>query len=398
MSVFLPRNWTIRVRLTVLYGGLFFLAGAILLAVTYLLLKQTLDGRTTRIPDNVDVGQLRELLPRSIDPEALRRVMDQFSQAQEEFRAETLDSLLTQGVIALGLLGVVAVGFGWLVAARALRPLHRVTETARRIGAVGLAGRGLHERIALTGPRDEIRELADTFDQMIDRLDRSFDGQRRLVASASHELRTPLAINRALIELAVTAPDASPDVRKLGDSLLTINGRHERLIDGLLTLADSENGLTEESSVDLAEVARHVSSVSAPAAAEAGVEIRTDLAPGPVRGDPVLLERLTHNLVENAVRHNRRGGWLSVTTRSGPDGRAELVIANTGPVVQGYQVETIFQPFRRLSGERASPGRGFGLGLSIVAAVARTHGGVVSAVPRAGGGLVVTVTLPLSPG
>jgi signal transduction histidine kinase len=213
------------------------------------------------------------------------------------------------------------------------------------------------------------------------------------VANATHELRTPLAINRALIELSITDPAASADTR-LGDSLLTINTRHERLIDGLLMLADSENPITDWSTLDIAEMAGHVAEVARPAAGEAGLELVTELTEAPARGDPVLLERLTQNLVDNAIRHNRPGGWLRVLTRRTPDGAAELTVTNTGPTVPSYEVETIFQPFRRLSGERASPERGFGLGLSIVAAVARAHRARVSATPRDGGGLVVSVTLP----
>jgi signal transduction histidine kinase len=389
----LPRNWTIRVRLTVVYGGLFFLAGAVLLVATYLLVKQSLDVRGVRVAQPAAMDRLPDVIRARFDPQALAKVMEDIERDQRQFRSETLNALITQGSIALGLVGVVAVAFGWLVADRVLRPLHRITETAGRIAGAGPAGRGLHERIALAGPRDEITKLADTFDSMLERLDRSFDGQRRFVANASHELRTPLAINRALIELAVTRPDASDEIRRLGDSLLAINARHERLIDGLLTLADTENALGERSRVDLADVAGHVAREAAPVATDASVEVTTDLAAAPTTGDPVLLERLVQNLVENAIRHNRSGGRVAVCTRGSGDA-AELVVTNTGPVVPPYEVPTIFQPFRRLSGERASADRGFGLGLSIVAAVAVAHGGRVSAVPQDGGGLTVTVTLP----
>jgi signal transduction histidine kinase len=389
-----PRNWTIRVRLTVLYGGLFFLAGAVLLGVTYLLVKQSLGARgafgfagpgfADRVPD---------LIRNRATPEALANLQADLRSEQEAFRNQTLDSLLTQGGIALGIVGVAAIGFGWLVADRVLRPLHRITDTAARIAASGNASQGLHERIALAGPRDEITKLADTFDEMLERLDRSFDGQRRLVANASHELRTPLAINRALIEVAVSRPDAPEETQRLGESLLAINARHERLIDGLLTLADSENAVTERSALDLADVAAHVAAASAGSAADAAVQVSTELEPAPTMGDPVLLERLVQNLVENAIRHNRSGGWVQIATRTA-FGRAEIAVVNTGQVVPPYDVETIFLPFRRLSGERASPDRGFGLGLSIVAAVARAHGGTVGATPHEGGGLVVTVSLP----
>jgi signal transduction histidine kinase len=401
MKMLLPRNWTIRVRLTVLYGGMFFLAGSVLLGVTYLLVKQSLEARGVgAFPDRGVASQLErlpEIFGAPLDRSSVEQIAQEFRRQQEAFRQQTLDSLLTQGGLALLLVGVAAVGFGWLMADRVLRPLHRITDTAARIAAAGAADRGLAERIAMTGPRDEIKTLADTFDSMLERLDRSFDGQRRFVANASHELRTPLAINRALIELAVTRPEASTDTRQLGESLLSINARHERLIDGLLMLADSENAVTERTAVDLADVAAHVAETAGAEAAEAGVTIATTLSAAPTTGDPVLLERLTQNLVENAIRHNvATGGRCEIATGRTRDGRSELVVTNTGPAVPRYELETIFQPFRRLSGERASPGRGLGLGLSIVAAVTRAHGGQVAATPGEGGGLVIRVTLPVS--
>lgn len=394
-------RWSIRVRLTVLYGGLFFLAGAVLLGVTYLLVQQSLEARLSPGRAGADFRPIRTAgatnpLVRLGDGREVNvaEAIEAFRAEQERFRQDTLDSLLTRGGVALAGVGVIAGAFGWLVAGRALQPLHRITDTARRIAATDRAGRGLHERIALPGPRDEVKELADTFDSMLERLDRSFDGQRRFVANASHEMRTPLALNRALVELAVTKPDASPEIRRLGESLLAVNERHERLIDGLLMLADSENAVSDPVSVDLAEVAGHVLELSADAATAAGVDMLSTLDSAPTTGDPILLERLTQNLIENAVRHNSpSGGWLSVETSTLDDGVA-LTVSNSGPTVPRYEIETLFQPFRRLHGERLGPSRGFGLGLSIVRAVARAHGGDVSAEPREGGGLVVTVTLP----
>ncbi len=366
---------TLRARLTLLYGALFFIAGAALLGVTYLLVNRSLD--TTfgdEDPRRPGTGQVSSEL------------VEQVRAQQEQTQQAALDSLLTQGGLALLGVGVLAAGFGWLVAGRALRPLHRITETAGRIA--NSTGRGLHERIALTGPSDDVQQLADTFDKMLEHLDRSFDGQRRFVANASHELRTPLAINRTLIELAITQPDAPAPTRQLGDSLLTVNARHERLIDGLLTLADSENEITERIPVDLAEVARHV----VEQAAAGDLVVKSTLDPAPTAGDPVLIERLTQNLVENAVRHNEPCGWLAVRTAT-IDGVATLAVTNTGPVVPEFEIESLFQPFRRLN-IRADGERGFGLGLSIVRAIARAHRGEATAAPRATGGLTVTVTLP----
>lgn len=380
-------RWTIRVRLTVLYGGLFFLAGAVLLGVTYLLMAQRLETR----PDPTDLAaRTDQVIDRfGENGDLLRQAIRDAQAERERLREEALESLLTQGAIALGGVGVVAGAFGWLVAGRALQPLQRITDTARRIAGANGARPGLHERIELEGPRDEVKELADTFNVMLERLDRSFDGQRRFVANASHELRTPLALNRALVELAVTRPDAAAETKRLGESLLTVNERHERLIDGLLTLADAENEVAERSPVDLGEVAGFVLDQ----AKAAGLEVLRQLAPAPTRGDPVLLERLAQNLVENAIRHNTPDGWLAVTTETA-NGWAVLTVANTGPVVATYEVESLFQPFRRLRRDRVDAGRGFGLGLSIVRAVAVAHGGSARAVPREGGGLTVTVALP----
>ncbi|WP_405429083.1 sensor histidine kinase [Micromonospora sp. NBC_00617] len=384
------KRLTIRARLTLIYGGLFLLAGMVLLAVTYVLVDQ-------RMPQPFGVS-LRDLpkvgvtTPSSGNGQNIEMLRTLVEQAQDEAKRSAMESLLTQGGIALVVVSAVAIAFGWLLAGRALQPLHQVTDTARRIAGADTAGRGLHERIALVGPRDEVRELADTFDEMLERLDRSFDGQRRFVANASHELRTPLALNRALVELAITRPDASAETRRLGESLLAVNERHERLIDGLLTLADSENELTDRTPVDLAEVCAHVTDQAGKQAPDLPVHL--SLAPTPVTGDPVLLERLTFNLVENALRHNlATNGWVEVRTGL-VGGRPTLTVTNTGPVIAGYDVETMFQPFRRLSRERVAGARGFGLGLSIVRAVTRAHGGGVDAQPRAGGGLTVTVTLP----
>lgn len=373
---------TIRTRLTVVFGGLFLLAGAVLLAVTYALVA-------TRLQQNrlsLWIGGSGD--PSGLDTAAIGTMVDDY---QRTVRDSALYSLLTQGALALILVSVVAVAIGWLVAGRALHPLQEITGTARRIAGADSAGRGLHERISLDGPKDEVRELASTFNQMLERLNRSFDGQRRFVANASHELRTPLALNRALVELAMTRPGAPAEVRQLGESLLAVNERHERLIDGLLTLADSENEVTDRTPVDLADVARHVADQIA---GPSDVRVELDLAPAPTAGDPVLLERLTQNLVENAVRHNvSDDGWLSVTTGL-VDGRATLRVSNSGPVVPDYELETIFQPFRRLNRDRIAGGRGFGLGLSIVRAIAHAHGGTVLATPRRGGGLTLLASLP----
>lgn len=371
---------TIRARLTLLYVVLFTLAGLALLAITYFLVQRQMSTN----PFDAKLV-LTDLMQVKGDLKELRQLLQ--TKAQEANEA-TLTTIITQGGIALALILAAATGVAWVIAGRALHPLHQITATAGRIAA-GVAGRGLHERIALAGPKDEVKQLADTFDAMLSRLDHSFDGQRRFVANASHELRTPLALNRALVELAITRPDASADARQLGESLLKVNERHERLIDGLLMLADSESPVTEQTPVDLADIAEYV----VEALPAGGPTVTSMLDPAPVTGDPVLLERLVQNLVENAVRHNVPDGWLRVETAT-VGGRARLVVTNSGPAVPAYEMEAIFQPFRRLGRERiGGPSRGLGLGLSIVRAIAQAHHGTAVAAPRPGGGLTVTTTL-----
>ncbi|PPK71348.1 HAMP domain-containing sensor histidine kinase [Actinokineospora auranticolor] len=372
---------SLRVRLTLVYGGLFFAAGILLIALTYTLVAQ-------RIPhgDKLIVSGTGPKLDPAPDPEptfmvgSLNRVIAQTGD-------DALDALLTQGGIALLLVGAVAVAFGWLLAGRVLHPLNRVTETAGRIARS--ADRGLHERIGLRGPRDEVKELADTFDAMLEHLDRAFDSQRRFIANASHELRTPLTLNRALLEVAVYREPASPQVRQLGLALLEINARNERLIDGLLLLARAEREPLERSYVDLADIAEHVVHQTP----RDGVDVQVAAAEAATAGNPVLLERLVQNLVDNGIRHNvEEGGWVRVETRR-VDGYAEVAVTNTGPVVPPYEVPALFEPFRRLGRERLSAA-GAGLGLSIVQAIARAHGGEARAEARPGGGLVVTVRAP----
>jgi signal transduction histidine kinase len=367
---------TIRARLTLVYGGLFLLAGLLLLGVTYALVSRQFYGERQASV----AGSGSQPLPPPVQL-VVRAGPD-----------DALGTLLTQGGIALAVVGAAAVGFGWLLAGRLLQPLQRMTQTARRIADAPAADRGLHERISLDGPHDEVRQLADTFDIMLERLDHAFDGQRRFVANASHELRTPLAVNRALLEVAVHRRAASPELRQLGETLLEVNARHERLLGGLLLLARSEPEVADRSFVDLADLVEHVVAQLPPGP----VTVHAEPAEAPTTGDPVLLERLVQNLVDNGVRHNLpEGGWVRVTSDTGPDGWVVLQVSNTGPVVPPYEILSLFEPFRRLGGDRLSAtSPGAGLGLSIVRAVARAHGGNVQAEPRDGGGLVVTVTLP----
>ncbi|WP_449344821.1 sensor histidine kinase, partial [Streptomyces narbonensis] len=256
-------------------------------------------------------------------------------------------------------------------------------------------GSDLARRIELDGPDDELKELADTFDEMLERLERAFTAQQRFVANASHELRTPLAINRTLLEVHLSDPGAPVELQQLGKTLLATNERSEQLVEGLLLLARSDNQIIERKAVDLAEVAdRAIDQTHAEALAK-GVEIRGERGPAVVQGNGVLLERIALNLLQNAVRYNvPEGGWVQVDTEA-QHGQAVLVVSNTGPVVPAYEIDNLFEPFRRLRQERTGSDKGVGLGLSIARSVARAHGGRIIAEPREGGGLVMRVTLPI---
>ncbi|MEV0895759.1 ATP-binding protein [Actinoplanes sp. NPDC049802] len=370
---------TVRGRLTLVYGGLFVAAGLVLLAVIYILIDRRAPLLFERDFAGEQVGA--EAGVGAVPGDAVVR------QTVEGFQAGTLYTLLTQGAIALVVVSAATIALGWLIAGRMLHPLHTITETARRIAESPIADRGLHERIALAGPNDELKQLADTFDLMLSRLDRSLDGQRRFIANASHELRTPLTLNRTLLEVALEPETVSPEVRQLGVTLLAVNERHGRLIDGLLLLARSEREVTERSYVDLADIVDHV-------AVSDAVKVIAEPGEAAVLGDPVLLERLVQNLVENGVRHNvPENGWVRVSTRTRTDGWVELRVSNSGPVVPRYEVPGLFQPFHRYNRDRLA-GSGAGLGLSIVQSVVNAHLGRIHADAREEGGLLVTVLLP----
>jgi signal transduction histidine kinase len=409
----LPRRITLRTRLTMIYGGLFFAGGVLLLGVTYALLTQQLDRSGPRLVSESRADSGTPSAEPSGEPHSDRTLVSDggavppsdfddlenwMGVERNRLRDVATNSLLTQGGLALLAVGGVAAGFGWLIAGRVLAPLHRVTDTAHRIASSPAADRGLHERIALRGPDDEVKDLADTFDTMVERLDRSFDGQRRFVANASHELRTPLTLGRALVEVAMHRKTASEDVRQLGENLLEINTRHERLITGLLLLARSENEIAERLPVDLADVVTHVTDQITAEAERVGVTVQDKAEEALVLGDALLLERLVHNLVENGIRHNTGdGGWVQVVSRTNDEGRAEVEVTNSGPAVPPYELPALFEPFRRLGVDRVVTSKGAGLGLSIVRSIARAHGGEALARPREDGGLTVTVTLPGCP-
>jgi signal transduction histidine kinase len=308
-------------------------------------------------------------------------------------QSHTLDSFRIASAIALGIIAILSFGLSWWMAGRALAPVHRITDAAR-----SLSERTLHDRINLRGPRDELKELADTFDAMLGRLERAFGSQRRFVANASHELRTPLATERVLIDEALADRSASPDdLRRILEQLRANSQDTERLIDALLVLARSERGIERWSPVDLSSVVASVVDQSALEAAAAGVTVSSTVESAVVSGDPGLLERLAGNLVENAIRHNLSGGNAAVSVSSSSGSHvAVLEVENTGPVLDPEAVEGLVEPFRRAGPDRASNDDGVGLGLSIVDAVVTAHHGTMVLKAREEGGLHVRVELPLA--
>jgi signal transduction histidine kinase len=378
---------SVRLRFALACAGVFFVLGGLLLTGVYFLVRQNLEYRADLVtPQSIDVDF--RLFNRYDDHYEVAR--SRVLQVRTVYQRDTLSSVRTIG--ALAVLGTTAAAFalGWRAAGWVLNPVKSVTETARRVAQ----SHDLTGRIDYEGPSDELKELTLIFDTMLSRLARSFDGQRRFVANASHELRTPLTINRTLVDVAVRRPDATDDVKRLGESLLLVNARHERLIDGLLALTEGEQAVLDRRPFDLTDVAEHVLDQAAEEAAEREVTIHQLLDAAPTTGEAVLVERLVQNLVENAIRHNQPKGEVWVTTRRRTE-QVELVVANTGLHVPAYEIETIFEPFRRLHGDRLRSDRGSGLGLSIVRVITEAHGGTVVARPREEGGLTITVELPL---
>ncbi|MFI7419989.1 sensor histidine kinase [Nonomuraea sp. NPDC049684] len=375
---------TVRMRFALACAGVFLFLGALTVTGVYFVVRSQLEFRA----DLVRPDSSRQYFYGDSYEVAYRHAM----RVRAAYQRETLSGVRTVGGLIVLAATAGAFGVGWRAAGWVLRPVKAVTETARRVAQ----SHDLTERIAYEGPRDEVKELTEIYDTMLGRLARSFDGQRRFVANASHELRTPLTINRTLVDVAVRRPDATDDVKRLGESLLLVNARHERLIDGLLALAEGEQAVLDRRPFDLTDVAEHVLDQAGEEAAEREVTIHRLLDSAPTTGEAVLVERLVQNLVENAIRHNQPKGEVWVTTRRRAE-QVELVVANTGLHVPPYEIETIFQPFRRLHGDRLRSERGSGLGLSIVRVIAEAHRGTVIARPRDEGGLTITVELPVDP-
>lgn len=287
------------------------------------------------------------------------------------------------------LMVILALGSGWLLAGRMLRPLRTITTSARAISASNL-----HERLSLAGPADEFTELGNTLDDLFGRLEDSFEAQRRFVANASHELRTPLAAGRTVLQVALADPAADPSaLRSACQEALDLGDQQERLIDALLTLATSERGIEEWQPFDLAEIAGQVILDRRNQADRAGLRVSPALSAAPATGDARLTESLVANLVDNAIRHNRPGGEVTVGTTIS-DGRAVLSVSNSGRRIPPGDVERLFQPFQRLGSDRVRPAGGHGLGLAIVRAIAGAHGATVAASARPEGGLAVEVSFP----
>ena len=397
------RRRPIRLRLTLVYSGLFLLAGASLLGVTYGLVAQSLDtslAAAVSSPDGsyhaqaVKICESKAASPAEVAnckakaQRSLKSLVEASAAAQ---RAQTLGHLLYYSLGALAVVAAVSAWLGWIVAGRALRPVHAITAAARAASEENLS-----QRIALTGPEDELKELADTFDAMLGRLDAAFASQRRFVADASHELRTPLTVMRTAIDVTLAKPGRTPaQLEAMAAEVHQAVDRAEALIEALLTLARSDRGSGPREPLDMAVLAEDALDAAAPAIRARPVTIEAALRPGPALGDPVLVERLITNLVDNAVRHNVPDGWVQVATGTRA-GMAFIEVANGGAPIPEEVVPSLFEPFRRLSDRAGSPD-GTGLGLSIVRSVAVAHHGQVTARHRPAGGLEVSVLLPAHP-
>ncbi|HEU5353139.1 MAG TPA: HAMP domain-containing sensor histidine kinase [Actinocrinis sp.] len=293
-------------------------------------------------------------------------------------------------LVAIGVVAALGASawFGWYLIQEFLRPLRAAAEAVRRVGPQNLG-----QRVAMTGAGDELKVLADALDEALDRIAAGYESQRRFAANASHELRTPLALQRLLTEVAMEDPAAGEDLRRLGGMLLRANERNEKLIEGLLVLAESDRGLQGREPVRLDRLAASVLDAHRDLAGRKKVVVRRDLAERVVPGDPVLLERLVGNLVANAIAYNEPDGWVEVTVGTDP----AIAVTNTGRYVPAETLPSLFEPFRRLTGDRIDHTGGTGLGLTIVRSIVTAHNGTVQARSRPEGGLIVQVTLPCRP-
>jgi len=403
---------SIRLRLTVIYGGLFLICGAGLLAITYVLVDHATAGYFSSTgPGGLSVTGLagsgpgagqHGSVPQGLQlngngakstikftPRQKRFVTQRMRAAAVGQHARELRQLLVYSGVALAVMAAASAGLGWLVAGRVLRPLRTITAAARDISATSL-----HRRLALAGPHDELKELGDTFDGLLGRLEAAFAAQRQFAANASHELRTPLAWQRTLVQVALADPDADFESLRAACQRVLASGAHqEQILEALLTLSRGQAGLDKREPFDLATLAGHVLDARQPGAQDRQLTLHAALAPAPATGDPRLAERLIANLADNALAHNTPGGHVEVVTGT-RNCRAVLSVANTGPVVPAAAVDWLLRPFQRLATDRTGHGEGLGLGLSIVQAITQAHGATLTLRPRPSGGLHAEVAFP----
>ncbi|NJP97059.1 HAMP domain-containing histidine kinase [Nonomuraea sp. FMUSA5-5] len=389
----LPRR-TVRLRLTLLYGGLFLISGTVLLAITYALVRNALTGRMAKsfIPAPHHTPVPSPGMPPPGQSRTVQLLPAELQQALQRQTAAMLDQLLINSAIALALMAVISVVLGWIIAGRILSRLRTIIAATEEISATDL-----HRRLALDGPADELKALGDTIDALLTRLEASFQAQRQFVANASHELRTPLTRQRALGQVVLSDPTATvQSLREAHEQILAAGAHQERLIEALLTLTRGHAGLDVRHPFDLAQLTEEVVHSRSAEAGRRGVTIHASYDVAPVSGHRPLAERLIANLVDNALCYNTSPGWVRVETGT-VQGHAVFTISNPGPVVAQDTVERLFQTFQRHGTARATRPDGLGLGLSIVQAIATAHDATITASPRTEGGLTVTVTFPSRP-
>ncbi len=424
-----PRR-TVRLRLTLMYGAVFLLCGTALLAITYFLTEHDVlsgpvmlsagsvagsaspgatspatgsgaagtTGPGTTGPGGTTLGpstskNFARFCAGTVSgagaPAPVPINCRYLTQVLAQQRSDELGQLLTDCGVALGIMAMASVGLGWLMAGRVLRPLRTITAAAQRVSASNL-----NERLALAGPDDELRDLGETFNGLLARLEGSFGAQRQFVANASHELRTPLARQRTLVEVALADPQRSAEsLHAACERVLAAGEQQERLIEAMLTLARSQRGLDQREPLDLQATVTEVLRGHEPEAQRRGLRLAAVLNPAATSGDPRLTERLAVNLIDNALRHNVPGGWVEVLTGVHA-GRSVLSVINSGPRLEQSEVGRLFEPFQRLGPERAGSRDGHGLGLSIVVAIAAAHDAQLTARALPEGGLAVDVWFP----
>jgi signal transduction histidine kinase len=385
------RQATVRARLTLLYGGLFLASGVLLLAITAFLAERTFPV-SAGLPKGLGSGRAGGTIPGGAPggtPHLVPASPGAASALISQARSTDLHHLLADCAFALAIMMIVSIALGWLVAGRVLKPLRTITAATQRISEDDL-----HQRLALNGPHDELKDLSDTIDKLLARLEDAFDAQRLFVANASHELRTPLTVERTLLEMILGDPRPTVgSFRSVCHDVLGAVIEQETLIEALLTLARSQRGLGRREPIDLAAIVSKISNSSHAAAASQGLHIDVSADPAPMAADPRLIERLAANLIDNAIRYNVPDGWVRVLVQSGEQ-QATLQITNSGPVVPADQMHRLLHPFQRLARDRAGERAGLGLGLSIVAAIAKAHNAVLRVEPGQAGGLTVEVRFP----